>query len=155
LKEIEKRGLHVLDARSFLDKDLAQGRMTRKSPDVGKETLRWAIKVAGKVADEDIGQSVVVYRGTVVAVEAFEGTDATIERAGTLCSKPMGLVKISKKNQDFRFDVPVFGMQTLEKMKSAKIQWAALENQKTLLLGKEEIILRANDYGISIVGFER
>ncbi len=152
--EIESLGISVLDARSFLDDQLAERKlMTKGRMVVSESELNHGTNIAKEVAGLDIGQGIVVSKGTVIAVEAFEGTDAMLERAGKLCSKKMGFIKTSKQNQDFRFDVPVFGTRTLEKMRDANIQWAALESEKTLMLEKDIIISRANQYGISIIGF--
>jgi DUF1009 family protein len=152
--EIEKLGIEVLDARSFLDDQLADiGLMTQRNEGPSECDLIYGVTVARGVADLDVGQSVLVYNGTTVAVEAFEGTDAAIERADRLCPKPMGLVKTGKKNQDFRFDVPVFGLRTLDLICHSHVRWVALESQKTLILEKEMVVERADDCGVALVGF--
>ena len=110
------------------------------------------VEICRSVAALDIGQSIVVSRGTVVIAEAFDGTDAMIERAGDICDRPMGLIKLAKQNQDFRFDVPVFGLRTLRKMYAAKIHWAALEASRTILLNKAEVISEAERLKIRLFG---
>ena len=111
------------------------------------------IHICRTIAGLDIGQSIVVCNGTVIIVEGFDGTDAMIERAGEICNKPMGLIKLAKASQDFRFDVPVFGLRTLEKMHMAGIQWAALESQRTFMLNKSNVIQSAERFGIHLLGF--
>ncbi len=154
IKEIEKLGIYVLDARSFLEDQLATlGDMTSEGLlEVPQEILDKNVEICRSVAALDIGQSIVVSRGTVVIAEAFDGTDAMIERAGDICDRPMGLIKLAKQNQDFRFDVPVFGLRTLRKMYAAKIHWAALEASRTILLNKAEVISEAERLKIRLFG---
>ena len=96
------------------------------------------IEIARENARLDVGQGVVVSRGTVLAVEAFEGTNAMLERAGKFGAKNCLFVKLGKPKQDTRFDVPVFGLQTLEAMKGAGIKNAAIEAGSVLLLNKKK-----------------
>ena len=100
----------------------------------------------------DIGQSVVVREGTVLAVEAFEGTDETVERGGRMGKGKAVLVKVSKPGQDMRFDVPVIGTTTLEHAKQAGIAAIAVEAGKTLLLEKEKLCALAKEESITIMG---
>lgn len=154
IHEIEKLDIEVLDARSFVEELLVEsGPLTHNKVKLDKEYLEKGIHICRTIAGLDIGQSIVVCNGTVIIVEAFDGTDAMIERAGEICNKPMGLIKLAKASQDFRFDVPVFGLRTLEKMHMAGIQWAALESQKTLLLNKSELIKKAEYLNIHLLGF--
>lgn len=154
IHEIEKLDIEVLDARSFVEELLVEpGALTHNKAKIDKECLEKGIHICRTIAGLDIGQSIVVCNGTVVIVEGFDGTDAMIERAGEICNKPMGLIKLAKASQDFRFDVPVFGLRTLEKMHMAGIHWAALESQKTLLLDKTELIEKAERLNIHLLGF--
>ncbi len=154
IKEIEKLNIEVLDARCFLEDQLVTiGNLTHTSEIIDAQQLQRSIEICKKIADLDIGQSIVVNKGTVIAVEAFEGTDAMIERAGTICKHSMGLIKLAKKSQDFRFDVPVFGIRTLKKMINSGISWAALESNRTLILEKEYVLNEAKKHNISIIGF--
>lgn len=154
IKEIEKLNIEVLDARCFLEDQLVTtGNLTQTSVTIDAQQLQKSIEICKKIADLDIGQSIVVNKGTVIAVEAFEGTDAMIERAGTICKHSMGLIKLAKKNQDFRFDVPVFGIRTLKKMINSGISWAALESNRTLILEKEYVLNEAKQHNIHIIGF--
>jgi DUF1009 family protein len=152
-EEIEKAGVHLLDARVFMDKDLAdEGVMVKGKEKIDPEHLAHGIEIARENARLDVGQGVVVSRGTVLAVEAFEGTNAMLERAGKFGAKNCLFVKLGKPKQDTRFDVPVFGLQTLEAMKRAGIKNAAIEAGTVLLLNQKEIIREAQRLGTSLLG---
>ncbi len=153
-KEIEAINIHLLDARAFLDHELAEpGVMTGGRAKVDDEELAFGVRIAREVAKLDIGQGVVVSGGTVVAVEAFEGTDPMLRRAGSLGAKEPLFVKTSKPKQDFRFDVPVFGRATLEVMREAKISAAALEAGATIILEKSAVLAEAKTAGIQLLGY--
>ena len=153
--EIEKAGVHLLDARVFMDEDLAkEGVMTKGKEKIEPEHLAHGIEIARENARLDVGQGVVVSRGTVLAVEAFEGTNAMLARAGTFGAKNCLFVKLGKPKQDTRFDVPVFGLQTLEAMQNAGIKNAALETDSVLLLNKLEVLKQAKKLGIGLTGVE-
>jgi DUF1009 family protein len=154
--EIEKIDVHLLDARVFMDEDLAsEGVMVKGKEKIDPEHLAHGIEIARENARLDVGQGVVVSRGTVLAVEAFEGTNAMLERAGKFGAKNCLFVKLGKPKQDTRFDVPVFGMQTLEKMKYAGIGNVAFEDGSVLLLDKEKLLFTATQMGIGIQGFNQ
>jgi len=151
--EIEQAGVHLLDARVFMDEDLAEeGVMTKGKETIAPEHLAHGIEIARENARLDVGQGVVVSRGTVLTVEAFEGTNAMIERAGTFGAKNCLFVKLGKPKQDTRFDVPVFGLQTLQAMKDANIGNAALESGSVLLLDKHQVLKESRNLGIGIAG---
>ena len=152
--EIEKAGVQLLDARIFMDDDLAEeGAMVKGKEKIEPEHLAHGIEIARENARLDVGQGVVVSRGTVLAVEAFEGTNAMLERAGKFGAKNCLFVKLGKPKQDTRFDVPVFGLQTLEAMQvEANIKNAALESGSVLLLNKGEVIKEAKKLGIGVTG---
>ena len=153
--EIEQAGVHLLDARVFMDEDLAEeGVMVKGKEKVETEHLAHGIEIARENARLDVGQGVVVSRGTVLAVEAFEGTNAMIKRAGTFGAKNCLFVKLGKPQQDTRFDVPVFGLQTLQSMHDAGIKNAALETGSVLLLDKVEVLKQAKKFGIGLTGVE-
>lgn len=153
--EIAKIGVEQLDARAFMDDEMAEaGTMTRGKLGVQSEHIEHGIRIAKAVAHEDIGQGVVVARGTVLAVEAFEGTDAMLARAGTFGAKELIFVKTVKPRQDYRFDVPVFGLKTLQSMHAAGIKTAALEAHNVLILEKESVLQEAAKLGIELYGFE-
>ena len=151
--EIEKAGVHLLDARIFMDEDLAEeGMMVKGKEKIEPDHLTHGIEIARENARLDVGQGVVVSRGTVLAVEAFEGTNAMLERAGTFGAKNCLFVKLGKPQQDTRFDVPVFGLQTLAEMHVAGIRNAALETNSVLLLDKDEVLKQAKKLNIGLTG---
>lgn len=156
LAEIENLGIEILDARCFMEEHLATaGLLTKKAYySVTPETMQHGIKVCRGIAALDIGQSVVVRNGTTLLVEGFDGTDALIERAASICKDDMGLVKAAKESQDFRYDVPIFGLRTLQKMHEAGIQWAALESERTIILDKKSVLAEADRLKITLLGFE-
>ena len=152
--EIEKIGVSLLDARCFLDDQLASsGSITGGKFAISDEYLSHGIQIAKECARLDIGQGCVVRRGTVLAVEAFEGTDAMIKRAGEFKTEEALFVKTVKRAQDYRFDVPCFGLTTLQSMISAGIKAAALERDRVIIIDKENVISEARASGISLWGF--
>lgn len=152
-EEIQKTGVHLLDARTFMDEDLAEeGLMVKGKEKIELKHLNHGIEIARENARLDVGQGVVVSRGTVLAVEAFEGTNAMLDRAGNFGAKNCLFIKLSKPNQDTRFDVPVFGLQTLEAMKNAGIGNAVLESDALLLLNKKSVLKKSQNFGIGLQG---
>ena len=153
--EIEKIGVHLLDARVFMDEDLAsEGVMVKGKENIDPEHLAHGIEIARENARLDVGQGVVVSRGTVLAVEAFEGTNAMLDRAGKFGAKNCLFVKLGKPNQDTRFDVPVFGLQTLKALSEVNINNVALESGSVLLLDKDEVMKKAKKLRIGISGIK-
>jgi DUF1009 family protein len=152
--EIEKLGVRLLDARSFIDDQMATpGNMAGPKLPTDREYLDHGIHIAREIARLDIGQGCVVRKGTVLAVEAFEGTDDMLRRAGTFKTDETLFVKVVKPAQDYRFDVPVFGLRTLETMKEAGIAAAALEAGKVIVLDKPAVLKQAKAWGIALHGF--
>ncbi|MDR1413560.1 MAG: UDP-2,3-diacylglucosamine diphosphatase LpxI [Puniceicoccales bacterium] len=152
--EIAKIGVKLLDARSFMESELATcGPISCKKLTINGESLNFGIRIAKEIARLNIGQSVVVRKGTVIAVEDFAGTDELITRAKKFNLKDAIFVKAAKPNQNFRFDVPVFGMQTLENLQLAQIKYAALEANSVLILNKQAVVVAAKKYGIEMLGF--
>jgi DUF1009 family protein len=153
-EEIKKRNVLLLDARSFMDEHLAtKGSMTKGSFPIEQDNIEHGILIARESARLDIGQGCVVRKGTVLAVEAFEGTDEMIKRAGTFKTDEALFVKTVKINQDYRFDVPCFGEKTLQTMHDAGIKAAALEAGRVILINKPEVVTLANKLGISLYGY--
>src|ERR1700678_3500064 len=107
-------------------------------------------RTAKEISRMDIGQSVVGKKGTIVAVEAFEGTDAAMERGGRLGKGDVVLVKVSKPDQDFRFDVPVVGPRTMERARDCAVKVVACEARRTLLLDRKLVLEQAGRWGISL-----
>ena len=152
--EISKLGVELIDARAFLDDQMATlGPMTPIKEKVRPEFIEQGITIAKEIARLDIGQGVVVRKGTVVAVEAFEGTDRMLRRAGSFQTNQLLFVKTVKPEQDYRFDVPVFGMRTLEVMKETGILHAFLEANNTIILEKEEVLKQATAWNIELTGY--
>jgi len=145
--------IDLLPATTFLEDSLAPAGLVagpklsrREQEDVD---LGW--KIAKEIARLDIGQTVIVKNGTVVAVEALEGTNETIGRGGALARKDAIMVKVAKPNQDMRFDVPVIGIETIRIAADANVRVIAIEAAKTLLLERDAIIDIANRSKISLV----
>lgn len=152
--EMAKQACTLLDARAFLDDQLAaDGVMAtgRYRPDA--DTLAHGVRVARELARLDVGQGAVVSRGTVLAAEAFEGTDAMLRRAGGFGAKDALFVKTVKPRQDYRFDVPVFGEQTLSVMAEAGIRAAALQAGDVIVLDKERVLAEARRLKITLLGY--
>jgi DUF1009 family protein len=156
-EELAKDGIHLLPATTFLE-DLLPHAGHVCGPPLKKRQLEdaaFGFRIAKETSRLDIGQTVVVRHGTVLAVEAFEGTNACIRRGGELGrGKDMILVKVSKPNQDFRFDVPVVGPQTIETCSAAGVKAIAIEAGKTLLLERESIFRLCQEHAISIHAIE-
>lgn len=155
-RELEGEGLTVRESTLYLSSILvSKGPMTRRVPTSEEwEDIRFGWQIAKEVGRLEIGQCIVVKRRAVLAVEAIEGTDETIKRGGRLCRSGAVVIKVSKPQQDLRFDVPAVGPSTLEAMKEVKATTLALEAGKTLLLDKELVLEMANRGKISIIGME-
>jgi DUF1009 family protein len=152
--EIEALDITMLDARSFLDDQLASdGMMTAGKMKANPDYIEHGIQIAKGISDLDVGQGCVVRKGTVLAVEAYEGTDPMLQRAGSFKTDGLIFVKTVKCKQDYRFDVPVFGERTLEVMHNSGIQTAALEAGRVIMLDKENLLKKAQNLKIEILGF--
>ena len=151
--ELAKDGITLLPATTFLE-DLLPGAgpvFGRKLSGKELEDAEFGFRIAKETSRLDIGQTVVVREGTVLAVEAFEGTNACVKRGGELGKgKNVKLVKVSKPNQDFRFDVPVVGPTTIETCAEAGISAIIIEAGKTLLLGAEEVEAMCKKHKIAL-----
>ena len=153
--EIEASGIEMLDARAFLDAHMATaGLMTPGRSKSETPFIRHGIRTARGIADLDIGQGCVVRKGTVLAVEAFEGTDSMLERAGHFKTEDTIFVKTAKRSQDYRFDVPVFGARTLQSMHAAGIRTAVLGTEQVILLDKARTLAEATRLKIDLRGFD-
>lgn len=152
--EMAKVGVELLPATSFMDDHLAPAGLIA-GPKLSRredEDVRYGFHIAKESSRLDIGQTVVVKAGTVLAVEAFEGTNAAMKRGGELGRKDAVMVKVAKPNQDFRFDVPVIGPLTLEAARDARIRVIGVEAGRTLLLERERLTALAAEHRISIFG---
>jgi DUF1009 family protein len=153
-QEIEAIGVGLLDARSFLDEQVAsEGAMTKGRFPIEPAHLAHGVQIARECARLDIGQGCVVRQGTVLAVEAYEGTDEMLRRAGGFKTDEALFVKAVKPGQDFRFDVPCFGLRTLETMQAAGLKAAALESGRVIMLDKPAVLREAQQAGIHLLGF--
>jgi UDP-2,3-diacylglucosamine hydrolase len=162
-KVLADEGIVLENSTSFLEPLLAKpGVLTKRTPsDQEKKNITYGRSIARHLAQYDIGQTVVVAESACVAVEAMEGTDATIARAGQIMasldagpstlSRALTVIKIAKPNQDMRFDVPVIGVKTIEVMQKAGATCLALDAGKCLLLDGDPIITAADAAGIAIV----
>lgn len=153
--ELARNSITLLDITRFSSALLVpEGALTKDTlSDQEWKDIVFGWRVAKEMGRLDIGQSVIVKNQAVMAVEAIEGTDEAIKRGGTLAGKNAVVVKVSKPNQDMRFDVPVVGLETLNIMKSVHARVLAVEANKCLVLNREKLIDEAKKAGISIVGY--
>ncbi len=151
--ELSKIGVDMLDARSFLDDSIApKGFFSGKKWKISDDSLQHGMTIAREMARLDVGQGCVVARGSVLAVEAWEGTDQMLERAGQFDAKDALFAKTVKPNQDYRFDVPVIGERTIRKLAKANIKNVAVEAGKVIILEKEKVRTLAEENDIKIFG---
>lgn len=159
--EFAKDGIELLSSVTYLSHLMAQeGPLTKRAPDAAEiADIRLGWKAAKAVAGFDIGQTVVVREGAVIAVEAMEGTDAAVRRASSL-ARSFGkdpflvVVKVAKPNQDLRFDIPVLGLDSLKVFNETKVSALALEAGKTMIFNKEEFIRQADAQGLAVIGYK-
>ena len=170
-KVLADEGIELISSTAFLEPLLAQeGVLTDRAPDEEeRKDIEYGLGVAHAVAGFDIGQTVVVAAQACVAVEAMEGTDAAIQRAGELMrsleedapgdastlQRRLTVIKVAKPKQDMRFDVPVIGMQTLDAMKTAGATCLSVEAGRTLLFDRDALLRRANEESVAIIAVAR
>lgn len=157
VRMLEGRGIRVVDSTLFLKPLLAEaGTLTRRAPDASEQAdIDYGREIAKKIAGLDLGQTIVVADRACVAIEAMEGTDATVERAATLSNgRRLVVVKVSKPHQDMRFDVPVVGPKTIQVMQRSNASVLAVDAGRTLLFERQPMIEEANAAGIAIVGMK-
>ena len=153
---LAEEGVKLVDSTAFLEPFLApEGPITARPLDEREAAdVAYGHQIARALAAFDIGQSVVICDRACVAVEAMEGTDAAVLRAAQYSnSRPLTVVKVSKPNQDMRFDVPVIGPRTIAAMQQANATALAVDAGRTLLLDREELLARANAANVAIVGY--
>ncbi len=148
------KGIELLSSTVFLEPLLARdGVLTRRAPDDDERNdLAFGYPIADAIAGLDVGQTIAVKTAAVVAVEAMEGTDALIARAGQLAGQGVRIVKVAKPNQDMRFDVPVVGVSTIEAMRAVGATTLSVDAGKTLMIDGDAIVKAADEAGITIVG---
>ena len=153
---LENSGIKVLESTLYLKQlFFPKGVLTRAKPSQNQiDDINFGWKIARETGRLDIGQCVVVRDGTVLAVEAIEGTDATIKRGGSLGKENAVVIKLKKPGQDFRFDLPAIGLKTIESMHSVNARVLAVETGQALLFDADETIRMANRHNIVIVGIE-
>ena len=152
--EFEKAGVPVFPASSFMDGHLpGEGVLSARAPtDRELRDIAHGADVMRDVGRHDVGQTVLVKDGMVLAVEAFEGTNAAIKRGGRLGKKGSVLVKGAREGHDMRFDIPVVGLKTLKVMRGAGVTALAFQAGRLILLDREKVLAFANRYGIAITG---
>jgi DUF1009 family protein len=151
--ELALEGITLVDSTTFLDKFLAvEGKLTKRAPNKEERAdLEFGLGLANEIARLDLGQTIAVKDKAVVAIEAMEGTDAVIARAGQIThGRAFVVIKVAKPNQDMRFDVPVIGMPTIETMKRAGATALHITAKKTLLFDKDDLLRLADQYRIAI-----
>ena len=151
---LREHGIELVDSTAFLEPLLARpGCLTAREPtDDERADLDFGYRMADAVAGLDIGQTVAVKERAVVAIEAMEGTDAVIARAGQLAGPGVSVIKVAKPNQDMRFDVPVVGLPTVDALRGAGARVLSIDAGRTLVLDGERLLEAAEKAGITVVG---
>ncbi len=153
IEEIEKSGVEVIDPTPFLSHLLQPSGILTGNLDEGlKRDIELGMKVAKEIASLDVGQTVVVKDGTVVAVEGIEGTDECIKRGAELSGEGFVVCKAARKRQDMRIDVPTVGKNTVELIGNLGGKALVFEAGKTYLVGKEKVISSARKFGVTVIG---
>jgi hypothetical protein len=151
--ELESEGIELIDSTFFLRDNLPKpGTVTRREPNrYEREDIDYGLEIAREIAGLDLGQTILVRGKACVAIEAMEGTDATIRRAGDLARGRLTVVKLAKPDQDMRFDVPVVGLPTIEAMIEAGATCLCISAGRTLMFDRDEMLTLANQKKIAIV----
>jgi len=153
--ELASEGIELIDSTYFLKDQLPQpGTLTKREPDERERgDIEYGLEIAHEIARLDLGQTIVIRDRACVAIEAMEGTDALIRRAGRIVNSRLTVVKIAKPDQDMRFDVPVVGVPTIESMLESRANCLCVTAGKTLMFDREEMIALANKNKIAVVAF--
>lgn len=152
--ELASEGITLIDSTTFLQPLLARtGTLTKRAPNKHEQAdLDYGLHIAQELARLDLGQTIVVKDQAVVALEAMEGTDATIRRASELVrGRPLTVIKVAKPNQDMRFDVPVIGTQTMETLQACHVTAMSITADKTLIFDREATLAAANRQKLALV----
>ena len=151
--ELASEGIELIDSTYFLKDHLPQpGTLSRRAPtERERGDIKYGLEVAHEIARLDLGQTIVVRARACVAIEAMEGTDATIRRAGHLARGRLTVVKVAKPGQDMRFDVPVVGTPTIESMIEAGATCLCLTAGKTLMFDREKMLQLADEKRIAVI----
>jgi hypothetical protein len=153
---LAERGLQAIPSSLFMDDHLpAPGVLSRRAPDSREASdIELGHRIGMAVSNLDVGQTVVVKDGMILAVEAFEGTNDAIRRGGKLGGPGAVVVKVAKNGHDMRFDIPVIGAQTIPMLKRARISALAFQARRTVLLEREEVVAAADRLGIALVAID-
>lgn len=151
---MKQHGIELINSATFLQPLLAAaGQLSERAPTAEeRKDLEFGYRMADVIAGLDIGQTIAVKHQAVVAVEAMEGTDETIGRAGHLAGDGVTIVKVAKPNQDMRFDVPIVGLATIQAMRIAGARVLSIDAGKTLIFDRDAFFASANEAGIAVVG---
>jgi len=154
---MRERGVELVNSATFLDPMLArEGQLSDRAPtEAERKDLEFGYRMADAIAGLDIGQTIAVKHQAVVAVEAMEGTDETIARAGHLAGDGVTIIKVAKPNQDMRFDVPIVGLATIQAMRIAGARVLSIDAGQTLIFDRDAFVTSANEAGIVVVGRSR
>jgi len=152
--EMAKEGIELIDSTYFIQDHLApHGLLSKRGPnDIERSNIEYGLHIANEIARLDLGQTIVVRAAACVAIEAMEGTDETIRRAGRLAKGKLTVVKVAKPNQDMRFDVPVIGVPTIETMIEAEATCLSVTAGKTLIFDRDAVLKLADKNKIAIIG---
>ena len=150
--ELKSEGIEIIDSTFFLQDSLPQaGQLSRRAPDERERgDIEYGLEIAREITRLDLGQTIVVRARACVAVEAMEGTDATIRRAGEIARGRLTVIKVAKHDQDMRFDVPVVGVPTVQTMIEAGATCLSITAGKTLMFDRDEMIRLADKNGIAL-----
>ncbi len=152
--ELAKEGIELIDSTYFVKDHLAsKGVLTKRKPsEIEQANIEYGLHIADEIARLDLGQTIVVRGRACVAIEAMEGTDATITRAGELANGKLTVIKVAKPDQDMRFDVPVIGVPTIKNMIQAGATCISVTAGKTLIFDRQEMLQLADKNKICVVG---
>ena len=156
IEEIEQRGVKVIPASCFMAPHLpGEGLLTNRPLTALEEAdIAFGHQAAMGVCDLDIGQTILVKEGMVLAVEAFEGTNATLRRGAKLGGRGSVMIKVAKRDHDMRFDIPVFGEHTVKLCKKCGITAVAFQAGRLVMIDRERVIALANRYGVALIGLD-
>ncbi len=156
IEEIEKRGVQVISSSCFMGAHMpGVGVLTERAPDAREmQDITFGHETALAVCGLDIGQTLLVKDGMVLAVEAFEGTNATLRRGAKLGGKGAVMIKVAKEGHDMRFDIPVFGEHTVKLCKKCKISAVAFQAHRLVMINRPRVVELANRFGIALIGLD-
>lgn len=154
--ELKTAGVELLPASRFMESAMPlPGPLSRRQPTPEEQQdILLGCRVAKATSRLDIGQTVVVKQGTILAVEAFEGTDETLRRAGRLGGHNATVVKVAKQGHDMRFDIPVVGLQTMKALRKIRAAVLAVEARRTILLERDKMIAAADRIGLAVLAVD-